>query len=427
MQSITIVGDFLFPVGAAAAARVRNLAIACAELGVSVQILPMAQVEPVSGYEGQGPFQLCDNVQWWLPQFSFGRWGRRPNWAPHNSLRGKAWWYMASWHSALAVLGFLRTSQIVRKGDAVLLYGRAWSRLAPVIRLCRKREAHVFLDSVEILERFNGIGGRVNPIWWDWLLGTRLLPRLVDGVTAISRPIAAWNQAQGALRTLVVPAIEHWDNLPQLPPIQRDKPFVVAYLGALTEKDDPDTMLSAMRLLAMDEVPVLLKIAGVYARTRAGNRVIAKVNADPTLRQVVILDGYLDERNREDWQLAADALVLLRLDSPAEEHSFPTRLPECLRTGLPVITSKVGDVSWHLRDGVDAAVIPPGDPVALAAVLRDLARRHDRGRELGGAGRRRGAERFDRTYHARALLEFFKLNSREDSGSFNVRSIDQRK
>ncbi|WP_184414912.1 glycosyltransferase family 4 protein [Rhodocyclus tenuis] len=303
-------------------------------------------------------------------------------------------------------MDYLRSAESINSSDVVLLYGRGWSRLEPVVRLCRERGARVFLDSVEILDRFDGFGGCASPIWWDWRLGTQRLPALVDGVTAISRPIEAWNISRGARRTLILPAIESWGCPPRSYPAECDKPFFVAYLGALTTKDDPETMLAAMRLLAEENVPVRLKIAGAYAKTAGGKRYIAKVNADPVLREVVIFSGYLADGERESWLASSDALILLRSDSLAEKHSFPTRLPESLRTGLPVITSDVGDMAWHLRDGVDAAVVPPGNPRALAAVLRGLAAKDDRGREMGLSGWFRGAERFDRRRHARAFLDF---------------------
>ncbi|MBA3787777.1 MAG: glycosyltransferase family 4 protein [Actinobacteria bacterium] len=62
---------------------------------------------------------------------------------------------------------------------------------------------------------------------------------------------------------------------------------------------------------------------------------------------------------------AADASVL----SSAWEN-FPHTLVEALAVGTPVVATAVGGVPEIVRDGENGLLVPPGDPLALAAALR---------------------------------------------------------
>lgn len=65
----------------------------------------------------------------------------------------------------------------------------------------------------------------------------------------------------------------------------------------------------------------------------------------------------------------------------------PLKVYEYMAAGLPVVASRVGDLSELIQDGVDGFLVPPGDPAALAAALDRL--RSDRGlrTRMGSAAR----------------------------------------
>jgi glycosyltransferase involved in cell wall biosynthesis len=80
-----------------------------------------------------------------------------------------------------------------------------------------------------------------------------------------------------------------------------------------------------------------------------------------------------------------DVLVL-----PAYREPFGTVLSEAMAVGTPVVASAVDGLPEVVTDGVDGALVAPGDPDALAAAIRRVLARRD---ELG-ANAARSARRF---------------------------------
>jgi glycosyltransferase involved in cell wall biosynthesis len=74
---------------------------------------------------------------------------------------------------------------------------------------------------------------------------------------------------------------------------------------------------------------------------------------------------------REDVGSALDFIDLLCLPSLSE--GLPNVVLEAVGSQVPLIATSVGEIPSLLRDGKDALLVPPNDPVALAAAL-DRAR-----------------------------------------------------
>jgi glycosyltransferase involved in cell wall biosynthesis len=78
---------------------------------------------------------------------------------------------------------------------------------------------------------------------------------------------------------------------------------------------------------------------------------------------------------------------------------------EAMASGVPVVASASGSLPEVVGDA--GLLVPPGDPAALRAALRDLAGNPERRRELGGRGRARAA-RFSWSSVAQAHLALYQ-------------------
>jgi len=94
-------------------------------------------------------------------------------------------------------------------------------------------------------------------------------------------------------------------------------------------------------------------------------------------------------RELRNFYAAADVLVLPSVPTRTFREPWGLVVNEAMNRGLPVIASDaVGAAAGGLvRDGRNGAIVPAGDPIALAAALRRLAGDPALRARLGEAGR----------------------------------------
>ena len=119
--------------------------------------------------------------------------------------------------------------------------------------------------------------------------------------------------------------------------------------------------------------------------------------------------GFLSDEDLKMNMMKADSLVFVRPDDITAAAAFPTRLPEYLVTGRPVITAGVGDIPEYLQDEKDAMVATPCTPKNIAEKIEKLMQMPDRGTQIGRNGFQRASEVFNAKSRTQEIYEFFKL------------------
>lgn len=77
------------------------------------------------------------------------------------------------------------------------------------------------------------------------------------------------------------------------------------------------------------------------------------------------------------------------------EESFPRVVLEAMAFSLPIISTAVHGIPEIVRAGEEAILVPPGDTVALATAMKDLATHQELSQTLAQAARTRVAAEFD--------------------------------
>ncbi len=138
-----------------------------------------------------------------------------------------------------------------------------------------------------------------------------------------------------------------------------DDEFVVGTVANFREQKDYPNLLAAARLLVDRETPVQFVAVGqgpLETEMRARRDELG-------LADRVIFTGFRDDATRV--MAAADVFTLA-----SRWEGLPVALMEALALGLPVVATNVGGVGEAMHDGIDALLVPPGDPAALADALQ---------------------------------------------------------
>ena len=137
-----------------------------------------------------------------------------------------------------------------------------------------------------------------------------------------------------------------------------DDEIVVGTVANFRPQKDYPNLLQAARLLADREVPV--RVVAVGQGPQEAETV--RLRDDLGLTDRVMLTGFRDDAVRVMG--ACDIFTLA-----SQWEGLPVALMEAVALGLPVVATDVGGVGEEMHDGVDALLVPPRDPEALAAAI----------------------------------------------------------
>lgn len=157
--------------------------------------------------------------------------------------------------------------------------------------------------------------------------------------------------------------------------IAADAPMVTIVARHHPQKDLP-MFLRAMAEVRLEVPDVRAVIVGDGPERTA----VEQVRDELGLADAVVIAGFLP--NPVDQMHAADVVAL-----SSRWEGSPIAVAECLSIGAPLVTTAVGTVTRHLRDGESARIVPVGDHTAFAAALVELLRDPDRARSIGDRGR----------------------------------------
>lgn len=183
------------------------------------------------------------------------------------------------------------------------------------------------------------------------------------------------------------------ESQPELTSQLAAKPLRILFIGQAVERKGLPVLLKAFEALR-DHVPATLTLVG----------------ADREQVEPLLLDGRCVEAlgkvsdQRKAQELArADVLCAPSLRG----ESFGMVLTEAFAAGTPVIASDITGYRDVARDGQDAILVPPRDPIALAEALRRFALQPQRRAQMSLAARGR-AERFAWPHVAKEVLDAYQ-------------------
>lgn len=269
---------------------------------------------------------------------------------------------------ARAVASWPRARRLAREHDITYLNGTVAGRLLPALR-GRSTALHVH----DIVDRV--------PRHW----------RVADLVLADSRACGA---RLDPLDVHVVGCPVELEPSPAPPPWtpradEQDGP-VVGFVGRLEPRKGPHELIAAAPALRAERPELRVVVVGDDPYDDGDPVYAEQVRASTEVDHV----GHVGEAAGILHHL--DVLVL-----PSRQEPFGTVVAEAMAAGTPVVASRVDGLPELVTDGVNGALVEPGDPAALAAaILRVLDERQAMGAAARTSAQRFGADAYaDRIEH----------------------------
>jgi glycosyltransferase involved in cell wall biosynthesis len=235
----------------------------------------------------------------------------------------------------------------------------------------------------------------------------RLVCRFADHILVNAEAVKSWLVQTGYRPDKIT--VIHNGIVPVVPPpgitpeaLRRDLGF----------RSDTSIVAVHCRLSEMKGIDYFLDAASLILERFPHTRflVIGDGNHKKSLEEHAARAGIQDRVVFTGFRLDMSALLsaITISVSPSLSEGLSNSLLEALAAAIPVVATRVGGNPELILDGVTGLLIPPRDPVALAAAVSRLLADPDFGTSLGRAGREMILSRFSMAQAVRRTELFYQ-------------------
>lgn len=196
----------------------------------------------------------------------------------------------------------------------------------------------------------------------------------------------------------------HWDRLriihcgiqperydrPQLP--RAPGPLRLAFVGRFAPAKGLRVLLEAVQIARAQGTDLHLTLVG-----DGPDRAALETLAAP-MGEAVTFTGYQTQDEVAETMAQMDVFVMASF-----AEGVPVVLMEAMASGKPVIATRIAGIAELVQDGVNGALVAPGDAAGLAQAITAMASDPDSRSRMGAEGRRKVQAEFDIRAEARRL------------------------
>jgi glycosyltransferase involved in cell wall biosynthesis len=175
--------------------------------------------------------------------------------------------------------------------------------------------------------------------------------------------------------------------------------FTVGFVGRLLDDKGVRTLVCAHEILAERGVTVRMLLAGAPDPSNPASipdEVLASWRNHPDL----VLLGHVDDV-RSVWVQAHVSIL------PSRREGLPKSLLEAAACARPLIATDVPGCREIARNGVNALLVPPDDPAALANAIETLMKDRELRLRFGQAGRQLVVDEFSSSRIGREIVAVY--------------------
>ena len=297
------------------------------------------------------------------------------------------------------------------KPSHVICYGTSVSFLCGTSSWCRKNSVPLIADVVEWHDPWIMRGGMFSPMNISDKTSLRYIIPRVRGIVAISSFLEQFYLARSR-HVIRIPTILDTCQFTVRPSslCKIGKTLTLAYAGipGNGRKDLINTVIEAVLRLNSSQESVRFVMAGPTPH---------EVLCLPALsvRKMTSLPPCIEARGRQtsdkalDIVRSADFTPLLRPLKRFAQAGFPTKFPESLAVGTPVICNVTSDLGKYIQDGIEGFVCSDNSVGAfIENLICALKMSPDEYVAMRKAARERAEKSFDYHVHAERLGRFLE-------------------
>jgi glycosyltransferase involved in cell wall biosynthesis len=387
-QSVFYVGPFVFPDGGAEARRVTGISHSLFSAGYEITIGCGRKSSSIFALQQPSPFSVLDL-------------GERPAASSNKFL--KLW-------KALTCGG--NTTNWIKKSepkpDAIFLYGGRTGYLFHLIPWCRHNHIPLIVDVVEWYDARHVLGGPLGPFHLSSELAMRYLHVKAKNLIVISRFLERYYQNQGCRTIRIPPTLDVQGLSARVDANNGSAPLTLAYAGVPGKKDLLNNVVEALLRVDPEGKEVQLVVAGPKPEDLLRFPSLQR-RRYTSLPGCVKALGQMTHEKVLDVIREADFTVLLRPHLRYAEAGFPTKVPESLALGTPVICNITSDLGEHIHDGQEGIICEDHSVESFLTALKRAMELAPDGKKAMRLAARKEAERsFDFRNYSESLNTFIQ-------------------
>lgn len=398
-MNILIIGWSQFPSGDASSARIRTFAKGFIENGGVVHFITTAKLENTQ-VDDQTPVMNWEGVSY---ESSY----------PENKTNFISKRFSIVRYIQSLIKSWKLVQSLIDKKECDIIYFYGWSFLAnyPIKQKAIRNNIPFFFDICEWYQNTHFNKWYINPMYYDDLLGRNFIVKKCAGVIAITHYIVEKYRAKG-IPVVLIPAVYDFSQQVSKSVIpetyaSEEKTFTILYAGFCKQGDGLEFLIPAVKIIRQKDIPIRLFIIGTDGLSGMGLKFRMWCEQDDVLRNIVHFKGKIPQFEYPQMLASVDVLTLTRKTTLTNLAAFPTRLPEYLATGRPVLTTSVPDVPLYLSSNEHAKIVSPDSVDSIVEGITDLWNNPVKARAIGLAGQSRAATIFDYRPYINNLFQLF--------------------
>lgn len=178
----------------------------------------------------------------------------------------------------------------------------------------------------------------------------------------------------------------------------------IGYLGSFGRKDGVEGIIKAFAEANRENQGLKLRLIGYNPRKKHFDRVLKESGLNGEVEHT----GQVKYDEIPHLLSDCDLLVVNRTNEPYSHFGFPTKLGEYLATGIPTISSRVGDVESYLTNLENSILIDPDNITDLRQAILHRYQGNFDYHTLGEKGRETCTAHFDYKKHTSRLAEIYR-------------------